>query len=273
MTQRISLPVMFKLLTLLLAFAVFHDVSQAQVSLPVTSSSNATCLGQMYSDILWPSSYVGNGYYDPNGPTNFANSNEGVLGLTIFFEVRPFGYESVYDSGGYGEGGSEAMASVAATAINRSRTNNVDVSNAPGDPWIILATKDMSPSIWSVNKQGTGGLQSGMYSTLISILNGAPQTQNCNGLMYSWAMAIAASDAQNNGTLQIPQTANPTNIFPGTLFFNTDGSVPSVSSAQKPFLQELGLTQAPKYPSGAYPWYFWTITDATTFGNFPAMLY
>lgn len=166
------------------------------------------------------------------------------------------------------------MASVAATAINRSNTNNVDVSNAPGDPWLVLAAKGMSPSIWNVNRQGTGGLKSSMNSTLLSILNGAPQTQNCNGLMYSFAMAIAAVDGHANGILAVPQTANATNTFPGTLFFNTDGSTPSVSSAQKPFLMELGLANAPKYPSGAYSWYFWTITDATTYpNNSPAFLY
>jgi len=73
--------------------------------------------------------------------------------------------------------------------------------------------------------------------------------------------------------LTVPQTADPTNEFPGTLFFNSNGSVPSVSKSQTPFLLEKGLSQAPKYPSGAYDWYFWTLTDATTYGGYPAMLY
>lgn len=256
-----------------LVLCTVRQQASAQVSIPVVSAPNPTCVDQMYSDILWPSGYTPNQNYDPNGPTNFANSNEGVLGLTIYFEVRPYGYESVYDSSSYGAGGTQVMASVAATAINRSRTNNVDVTNAPGDPWIILAAKDMSSSIWTVNKQGTGGLKSSFYNSLVSILNGAPNTQNCNGLMYSWAMAIAASNAQNNGTLRQPQTATPTNIFMGTLFFNSNNTVPSVSNAEKPYLSELGIANAPGYPSGYFPWYFWTITNAQTFGNFPAMLY
>jgi hypothetical protein len=248
---------------LLIVFFVFNRPAEAQVNIPVVNGPHPTCLGQLYSDILWPTYFVGNGYYNPDGPTAFVNSTEGVLGLTIFFEVHPYGYEAVYDSSGYGAGGSEAMAGVAATAINRSNTNNIDLTNAPGDPWIILATKDMSPSIWNVNSLGTGGLK--MYSTLISVLSGATHTQNCDGLMYSFAMAIAAINAHANGTLALPLTANPTNNFPKTLFFNTDGSTPSVLSSRKPFLQRLGLANAPRYPSGAYPWYFWTITDATAY--------
>ncbi|MCL6558419.1 MAG: hypothetical protein K6U74_06380 [Firmicutes bacterium] len=249
---------------------ILHKTAYSQVNLPVTNGPSPTCLGQMYSDILWASGYLANGSYDPNAPTQFANSNEGVLGLTIFFEVRPYGYANVYNSSAYGHGGSDAMAGVAATAINRSNTNNIDVSNAPGNPWLTLATKDMSPSIWNVNKQATGGLKSGMYNTLINILNGAPQTQDCNGLMYSWAMAIAACAAHSCGILRTPQPADPTNYFPKTLFFNTDGSTPSVSPSRVNNLQRLGLANAPRYPSGAYSWYFWTITDATSYPGYPA---
>jgi len=132
-----------------------------------------------------------------------------------------------------------------------------------------LATKDMSSSIWVVNKQGSGGLQSSFSSLLVSILNGALQTQNCNGLMYSWSMAIASINLyMNNQTgLNVPQTANGTNPFPGTLFFNTNGSTPSVSSSQTPYLLDLGLANAPRYPSGAFSWYFGSLTDATTTGG------
>lgn len=245
-------------------------LSRAQgVNIPVTNGNSPTCLGQMYSDILWASGYQPYWTYNTGAPTAFANTPEGTLGLDIFFEVRPFGYESVYDSTTYAAGGSEAMASVAATAINRSNTNNVDVRNYPGNPWMNMATKDMSSGIWVVNNQGSGGLQSSYNSLLISILNGAPQTQNCNGLMYSWAMAIASiNQYMNNGTmLNDPQAANPSNIFHGTLFFNTNGSTPSVTSSQKPYLEILGETNAPKYPSGAFSWYFWTLTDATTYGG------
>lgn len=252
---------------LLTALLTFHNTAEAQVTIVVGSGPYPTCLGQFYSDILWPTGFVGNGYYDPNGPTAFVNNNYGVLGLTIFFEVHPYGYEAVYDSSGYGAGGSEAMASVAATAINRSNTNNIDTANPGGNPWLILATKDMSPSIWNTNNQGTGGLKSGLNSNLLSLLAGPPHTQDCDGLMYSFAMAIAAEAAHASGYLPVPLTANPTNIFPRTLFFNSDGSIPSVSPSRKQNLQELGIANAPRYPSGAFPWYFWTITDATSYPN------
>jgi len=251
------------------------SISQAQgVNIPVSFGSTPTCLGQMYSDILWPSGYIPYGDYDVNAPSAFANTGQGTLGLTIFFEVRPYGYQSVYDSSAYGSGGSQAMEGVAYTAMNRSVSNNIDTSNYPGDPWLVLATKDMSPSIWTVNKQGTGGLRSSFNSKLISILNGAPQTQDCNGLMYSWAMAIATTNTNSAtwSSLGVPQPANGSNPFHGELFFNTDGSTPSVSKSREYALQELGLANAPKYPSGASSWYFWTMTDATGYTGGPAPL-
>ena len=260
-------------LSLLILFLIYHGSAEAQVSIVVGSGPYPTCLGQMYSDILWPTRSAGNGSYDPNAPTSFANSNEGVLGLTIYFEVKPNGYQSFYDSEGYGAGGSEAMASVAATAINRSSTNNIDTTNYPNDLWLTLAAKDMSPTIWTVNSKATGGLKSAMNTQLINTLAGAPHTQACDGLMYSWAMAIAALDAHASGNLAVPLAADPTNIFPKTLFFNSDGSVPSVAKSRVNSLVDLGVAQAPRSPSGAFPWYFWTITDATTYPNFPPFLY
>ncbi|MGA7832771.1 MAG: hypothetical protein WCA21_17580 [Terracidiphilus sp.] len=248
--------------TLFLAICGSHAQG---INIPVKSGDTPTCLGQMYTDILWPSYAVPWWSYDVNGPTNFANTQEGTLGLDIFFEVRPYGYEAVYDSSTFGTGGSEAMAGVAATAINRSNSDNIDMANYPGNPWLNLATKDQSPSIWVVNKLGSGGLKSSYNSQLISILNGPPESQNCNGLMYSWAMAIASIDQYVDYDMRQPQTAYSTNPFPGTLFFNTNGSTPSVLPSRVPSLQRLGETNAPAYPSGAFPWYFWTITDATTF--------
>jgi hypothetical protein len=259
-------------ISLLLLPSFFTGFAHAQVNIPVTMGSAPTCLAQMYSDILWPNGNASYLVYDVNAPTNFANTGQGILGLEIFFEVRPYGYENVYDSATYG--GSEAMASVAVTAINRSSSNNIDMTVYPDDPWLTMAAKDQSPSIWVTNKQGTGGLKSTFNSLLGSILSGPPHTQNCDGLMYSWAMGIASYNryAVPYGFTNVSLTANPTNIFPRTLFFNTNGSTPSVLASRKPNLRELGLANAPRYPSGSYPWYFWTITDATTFGGFPAFL-
>lgn len=254
-------------ISLLSVFLLTTGFARAQVSIPVSFGSAATCLSQMYTDILWPNAPASNGTYDVNAPTTFANTGQGILGLEIFFEVRPYGYESIYDSST--SGGSEAMASVAVTAINRSYTNNIDMTNYPDDPSLTMAAKDQSPSIWTINKQGTGGLKSTYSSLLKSILNGAPHTQNCDGLMYSWAMGIATYNkyAVNYGSSYVSLTANPTNEFPRTLFFNTNGSTPSVLASRKANLQEIGLANAPKYPSGSYPWYFWTITDATLYGG------
>jgi hypothetical protein len=130
----------------------------------------------MYSDILWKSGYQPYGTYNTGAPTAFANTSEGTIGLDIFFEVRPYGYENVYDSTTYAAGGSETMASVAATAINRSNTNNVDMRYYPGEPWMNMATKDMSSGIWVVNNQGSGGLRSSYNSQLMSHLQNTLRT-------------------------------------------------------------------------------------------------
>jgi len=235
----------------------------AQVSIPVTFGKTPTCLGQMYSDILWDNKSSPYGTYDVNAPTAFANTGQGVLGLEIFFEVRPFGYAEVYDAST--KGGSEAMASVAVTAINRSLANNIDMRNYPGAPWLTMAAKDQSPGIWVTNNQGSGGLTSTFSSRLKTILNGPPHTQDCDGLMYSWAMGIAAYNtyAVPYGVTGVSLTADPTNLFPKTLFFNTDGSTPSVLASRKPNLVNIGLANAPKYPTGSFAWHFWTITDVT----------
>lgn len=244
-------------------FCLVPTFAEAQVNIPVSFGKTPTCLAQMYTDILWPNGNASYGTYDTNAPTAFANSAQGVLGLDIFFEVRPYGYQNVENTRSVG--GTDAMASVAATAINRSNTNNIDMSNYPGNPWLILATKDQSPSIWVVNKKGTGGLKLSFNSTLISILNGGQHTMDCDGLMYSLAMGIAAYNkyAVPYEASNVSLSADPTNIFPRTLFFNTNGSTPSVLSSRRQYLQLIGEAQAPLYPKGYAPWYFWTITDAT----------
>ena len=221
----------------------------------------------MYDDILFPLHFAST-YTDTFAPTTFANTDVGILGLEIFFEARPWGYESVVDQSMNGE--TIVMAAISVNAINRSMTNNIDIEVYPSDPPLLMAAKDQSPSIWNVNKSGTGGLKSTPSSLLASVLSGAVHTQNCNGLMYSWAMAVASRN-QYVGNAYPPAgpAASATNYFRGTLFFNTDGSTPSVLKSRQQYLQPLGFQNAPKYPSGYNTWHFWSMTDATTYGNFP----
>ena len=108
------------------------------------------------------------------------------------------------------------MRGVGATAINRSDTNDVDVVNSPGDPSIQQATKDMSGSaVWVINKQRTGGLSSSIANSFISILNGSPHTQNCDGLMYSWAMGIASVKQYAGSSYNVPFGTDASNPFSG----------------------------------------------------------
>ena len=72
-------------LALILLFAC--GSAAADITIPVTSGNSPTCVGRLYSDILKPS-----GWGSDNGAaTRFVQSPEGVLGVTMFFEIGPYG--------------------------------------------------------------------------------------------------------------------------------------------------------------------------------------
>jgi len=84
----------------------------ADVTITVTQRSGATCLGRMYSDILQPGGWGALG--DTTAPTRFVQSDQGTLGLTLFFEARP------NDNSNYSSG--LVMQAIGFTAINRTST-------------------------------------------------------------------------------------------------------------------------------------------------------
>ena len=158
--------------------------------------------------------------------TIFANSEPGVIGLTIFFEVRPNGGQSVYDSSKYGTGGSDAMRAVAATAYNRSNTTNVDIY--PGRPQSVSAAAKNMSSAWNHKPDGTSGLTSKNDKDLKILLAGPSNSQECDGLMYSWAMAQNFYSKYTNSNQGVPYFVNTNNTLHGTLWFNSTGKQPSV---------------------------------------------
>lgn len=249
------------MLALNLLLLLFAKSAICQVTIPVTWGSTPTCLGRMYSDIIIGSQW--GSLSDLNAAATFANTSAGVLGLTIFLEVHPFGDQATYDASGHG--GSDAMHAIASTGYNRWNTKNTDYY--PTQPSSLnTAVKNMS-GIWKKSKDGSGALTSTGSSILTKVLKEAPDSQDCSGLMYSWVMAINYTARSRFSTAAIPAPPYTVDIannsyYYGTLFFNSDGSTPSVSSKRTQNLHRLGVANAPFFPNSSQPWYFWTIIDA-----------
>jgi hypothetical protein len=108
----------------------------AEVTIPVPpgyTGNDGTCLARLYSDVLVPANWGGVG--NANSPTQFAQSNAGTLGLTIFFEVRP-------NSEPNGVPFSAAMSGIGITAVNRF--NNTSGFLNRNLTTMKAITKDMS---------------------------------------------------------------------------------------------------------------------------------
>ena len=217
----------------------------AQVTIPI-SSGPANCGSRMYTDIF---DVIGLNAVDPNEAAYFANSEPGVIGLTIFFEIRPNGGPSTYGSAGTG-----AMISVAATAYNRANTTNTDIYSGRPES-VLAAAKDMS-AVWVHKQDGSGALQSKQASTLNTILAGPTTSSDCDGLIYSWVMAQNFYTRYSNAVQTNPYTVNIQNTFVGSEFFNSTGNQPSVSPSRRQYLNELGLWNVPLFGGSTVPYYF-----------------
>ena len=120
---------------------------------------------------------------------------------------------------------------------------------------------------YGLDNPTAGNMNSLQTSQLPTILNEAPTSADCQGLLYSWTLAQNYINYYNPGNSSASghapaysidvqdRDANPTTA---EFFFNATGSLPSVSSSRKWYLQSLGTWNS---PSGKRN-YFWTITDA-----------
>ncbi len=221
---------------------VVSPAAHADITIPVTSGSSPTCLGRLYSDILGPSNWGSPS--DNTAATRFAQSDQGTLGFTIFFEVRPNAGLNAYSSGG-----STTMNAVGYTALNR----NISIGFVSSHYTTFKAkTKNMS-GVWVNTYDGSGNLQSGQAAALPGILNEAPTSQNCNGLIYSLQMGqiISSLSGGGNDYGHPPSASFSTwNYEGGVLWFNSNGAQPSGSYV-------IGYSFAPRYPSGTYQWYYY----------------
>jgi hypothetical protein len=192
--------------------------AHADVTVVVNQGSTPTCLGRLYSEIIVPGGYGIS--TDTTAATRLLQTDEGALGLTIFFEVRPNG-SIVTES----QGGQTVMQSIGFTALNRNKTTGFVSSHLTTFKAI---TKNMS-AVWVNTNDGSGNLQSGQMKALPGILNEAPTSPNCNGLVFSLEMAQNISRFPFGGTSGFTPavTMQVGNSALTDLWFNSTGNLPS----------------------------------------------
>lgn len=214
--------------------------AKADITIPVTSGPNPTCLSTLYNQVLTPSGWGPTS--DTTAATRFAQSNQGTLGFTIFFEVRPVTSANSSDTST-----SNTMNAIGAVALNRQSVSGFVSSRLTG---FKAVTKDMS-SVWVRTNDGSGDLQATQKAALPVILNGSPTSADCNGLIYALQagqnVAAELSDAADPGH---PTSNNfyVTNNFSQDLWFNSTGNKPSSNAYY------LGGTTVPR--SGASALYY-----------------
>jgi hypothetical protein len=238
---------------LLFIFMVATLYAHADVTIPVTSGTSPTCLGSLYSTILVPGGW--GAITDTTIATTFAQSDTGILGLTLYFEVQP---NSAYPSPG-----EQAMNAMAFAFMNTHLASNI----TPTSYSTFKSQIKYQSAVWSRQSDGSGNLVSPESTELPTVLNGSPTSGSCIGLLYSWTLAQnyvsyyfngVSTAAGHTAAYSIDVTNQDANPTSQEIFFNATGSLPSVSSSRKYNLYSVGTFNS---PSGA-PNYFWGINDA-----------
>lgn len=229
-------------------------ILHAEVTIPVSSSftgNDGTCLARLYNEVLIPANWAGTAYGNPNAATQFARSNSGTLGLTIFFEVRP-------NTDPNGVPFSAAMSGIGFTAVNRFHTSgflNRNLTTLNAITKLKAITKNMS-NVWSKNSSnqydGTADLVSADSALLSTILAGASNSQNCAGLIWSFEMAQSVlyfTDTGYDEGHNVYRT-QVQSYFPKTLWFRSSSGSPSGNAY---------LIKSLQIPScgGVGTFYFW----------------
>ncbi len=244
---------MYSDLFILLFFILAATFCHADVTITVKPGSTATCLGALYNTILIPGGWGTAG--DTTLATKFAQSDTGILGLTIFFEARP--------TTSFPNPGNQAMNAMVFAFLNTNLATNITPSNYT----TFKSQTKYQSSVWVRKSDGSGNLVSPEITELPDILNESPDSGDCAGLLYSWILAQnyinyyfngASTAANHTPPYSIPvgpRDANPTTM---EFFFNSTGNLPGVSSSRKWNLFSAGNFYT---PTNAIM-YFWGINDA-----------
>lgn len=105
---------------------------------------------------------------------------------------------------------------------------------------------------------------------LKTILNQAPKSSDCDGLIYSFVLA------QNTVLGKISSTVIPAypiqeasgvygqalhSPMATSVFFQSTSGPPNVSSSRRAHLFQVGLINVPRYGGAVAPYNFWTMND------------
>ncbi len=241
------------------------------ITIPVSSGTSPTCVGQLYSQILVPSNWGS----DNGAATRFVQSPEGTLGVTIFFEIGPYG-----DFPSYDPNGKEAMFGVGEVSMNRYWNNdaieNVNDHGEQSKGGIIAVIKE-SQAWHHETYHGEGTLLETQRNRFYSVLNGSPSTLDCKGLIASWQVAQSII-YQYYGTSNVPPTiytwAQPpaqSALYYGSSSFGNE-QLPGVSTVNVQYVKQAGSWSVPVYGKGPYEENFFLLTNAQPRTGFPQFI-
>jgi hypothetical protein len=162
----------------------FVDPDGETITVPgITSSSTPTCLGRLFDNMGVPDNASAGQMQ--SALQGFLNSSAGVMGIGMFFEVRPNGYPTNPNDGDY-----QAALGVGFVYINRYMSN---WGYALQNRSLITAIQQASTPIFS-NRNGDPALFSKYNQALTNVLNGGANTGDCNGLMFSFDLSRSILD-------------------------------------------------------------------------------
>ena len=252
---------------LLTLFFSLVSSAVANIDIPVTNGASPTCVGRLYSEILIPT-----GWGSDNGAaTRFVQSPEGTLGVTIFFEIGPYGELSSYSYNGL-----NAMFGVGEVSINRYRNNDA-VENVNNHQEIakggIIAVIKESDAWHHETYHGEGTLQEGQRNRFYRVLNGDPHSLDCGGLLGSWIVGqniIRQYYGTSHAPTQTYQWNQPPaylSLFYGSSDFGSE-TLPGVSTTRRQYVLHSASWSVPRYPSGEYEESFFLLQDARPSNSF-----
>ena len=189
---------------------------------------------------------------DLTAPQRFFRTDEGILGLALFFEIQPVG-----DINSSPPITTQAMESVGFVAANRYRTTNIV---PPSYLTFKAITKNMSAA-WISVSDGSGDIVSALRDQLMSVLNELPTSDHCNGMICSLVLAqniVGQAVTMNYG---INYSIGLQNSMPQCLFFLSSTVYPSVLGSRQGSLFRIGLLNVPRFAGTVAPYYFWGIND------------
>ena len=111
---------------------------------------------------------------DTNLATTFARTDVGVLGITLFLEVRP--------NATWPNPGNDAMKAITYSFINVHRATNI----TPSSYSTFKSQTKYQSAAWVRKSDGSGNLVTDGDTSLTNALNSDPSSTDCAGLLRAY---------------------------------------------------------------------------------------